>query len=63
MSSEKYRYYCFDSKGSLYGAEWFEAENDDAAIAQIEAKHPDGLCEVWLGRRLVARFGPERLQA
>jgi hypothetical protein len=63
MSSENYRYYCLDSTGHLYGAEWFHAENDDEAIALIEAHHPDGLCEIWEGNRLVAKLSPQRLSA
>ena len=63
MASENYRYYCLDATGHLYGAEWFHAETDDDAIAQIEAKHPDGICEIWQGKRLVAKISPRRLQA
>ena len=63
MSPEKYRYYCFDSTGNLYGAEWFDAESDEDAIAQVETKHPDGLCEIWQDRRLVAKIGAQRLRA
>ncbi len=63
MSLKSYRYYCLDSTGELHSADWFEAESDEAAIAQIEAKHPDALCEIWQGRRLVAKLSPRRLQA
>lgn len=63
MSSENYRYYCLDSTGHLHFAEWFEAEHDEDAIAQIEAKHPRELCEIWQGTRLVAKLSPERLSA
>jgi hypothetical protein len=63
MPSENYRYYCLDSTGHLYGAEWFHADSDEAAVALIEARHPDGFCEIWEGRRLVAKVSPERLQA
>jgi len=63
VSPENYRYYCLDSTGHLYGAEWFHAETDDDAIAQIEEKHPDGICEIWKGKRLVAKLSPRRLQA
>ena len=35
----------------------------DKAVAHIEAKHPDALCEIWQGKRLVARLSPERLRA
>ena len=63
MAQESYRYYCLDSTGHLHSADWFEAQSDEDAIAQIEAKHPDALCEIWHGQRLVARLSPKRLQA
>ncbi len=63
MSQETYRYYCLDGVGRLHSAEWFEAESDADAIAQIEALHPDALCEIWQGQRLVAKLSPRRLQA
>ena len=63
MSQENYRYYCLDSTGNLHTAQWFAADNDEHAIALIEAKHPDGTCEIWQGRRLVAKIEPRRLQA
>jgi hypothetical protein len=63
MSSEAYRYYCLDSTGQLHSAEWFEADTDEDAVAQIEAKHSDALCEIWQGKRLVAKLLPKRLTA
>ncbi len=63
MSLETYRYYCLDGTGHLHSAEWFEAETDEDAIEQIEASHPDSLCEIWLGGRLVAKLLPRRRQA
>ena len=63
MSREPYRYYCLDRTGRLHSAEWFKADSDEEAIAQIEAKHPDALCEIWQGKRLVAKLSPRRLQA
>lgn len=63
MPSESYRYYCLDGAGHLHDAEWFAAESDEDAIAQIEAKHPDSICEIWEGKRLVATLSPERLRA
>lgn len=61
MPSETYRYYCLDGFGHLHSGDWFHAESDADAIAQIEAKHPDGLCEIWQGKRLVAKLSPPRL--
>ena len=63
MSSPTYRYYCLDSVGHLHHAEWFEAESDEKALSLIESMHPDGRCEIWQGKRLVAKISPERLQA
>jgi len=63
VPSETYRYYCLDGVGHLQGADWFEADSDEEAIAHIEAKHPDAKCEIWQGQRLVASISPKRLQA
>jgi hypothetical protein len=63
MPSENYRYYCLDNTGHLYAAEWFCAESDADAIRQIEAKHPGDRCEIWQGKRLVAKLASERLTA
>jgi len=63
MAQDGYRYYCLDSRGQLHSAEWFEAASDEDAIARVEANHSDALCEIWHGKRLVARLSPERLQA
>lgn len=63
MPSENYRYYCLDGTGRLHNAAWFYAENDADAIKQIEDKHPDSKCEIWLGKRLVAKLSPQRLGA
>lgn len=60
MASENYRYYCLDRFGQLHNAVWFGAQSDEEAIAAIRAKHPDALCEIWQGHRLVARLSPER---
>ena len=59
MSLKKYRCYCLESGGNLHIAEWFKAESDDDAIAHIRAKHPDALCEIWHGERLVATLAAE----
>lgn len=63
MSLEAYRYYCLDSSGRLHSAEWLEADSDEDAIAQIEAKHRTATSEIWLGRRLVAKVTPKLLDA
>ena len=63
MSTKNYRYYCLDGTGSLHSADWFHAESDEAAVAQIEARHPDCTCEIWRGRSLVASLPADRLSA
>jgi len=63
MFSQTYRYYCLDGVGHLHLAEWFESESDKQAMALIEQMHPDGLCEIWQGQRLVAKLLPRRLRA
>lgn len=63
MPQENYRSYCLDGAGHLHDAEWFYAENDGDAIAQILAKYPDGKCEIWQAHRLVARMSPAALRA
>ena len=63
MSLKSYRYYRLDGVGHLHSAEWFEAERDEDAVAQVEAIHPDALCEIWERDRLVAKVSPKRLQA
>lgn len=63
MPTENYRYYCLDGTGCLHSAEWFDAESDEAAARQIEARHPNSTCEIWQGKRLVASLPAARLSA
>ena len=55
--STKYRYFCLDAFGELHGAQWFYADSDEEAAAQIGAKHPHARCEIWQDQRLVAKLG------
>lgn len=57
MPSENYRYYCLDSTGKLHEARWLGADSDEDAIAQVQARHPEAVCEIWQERRLVASLG------
>jgi len=57
LPHKTYRYYCLDPFGQLHNAESFHADSDDAAVAHVHAKHPDGRCEIWQEHRLVARLG------
>jgi hypothetical protein len=60
MAPGSYRYYCLDGSGRLHDVAWFDAENDEDAIKQIEDKHPGDQCEIWEARRLVAKLSPSR---
>ncbi len=51
-----YRLYGLDGVRKVASGEWFEAEDDQAAI-EVAKKMMDGHdCELWQGRRLVARI-------
>ena len=63
MQSGNYRYYCLDRYGMLHAAEWFHAKSDEEAVALIEARHPVGTCEIWEGKRLVAKVSPKSISA
>jgi hypothetical protein len=63
VPAENYRFYCLDSTGHLHNAEWFYAENDEDAVAKVEAQHADATCEIWQDKRLVAKLSPKRLSA
>jgi hypothetical protein len=53
-----YRLYCLDRAGNISLADLQEAETDKDAIAQADQMKGDArICEVWEGKRLVARFG------
>jgi hypothetical protein len=53
----EYRLYCLDGLGHISLADWIEAEDDVDAVKQAR-KMKDGAlrCEVWHGKRLVARL-------
>lgn len=48
-----YRMYCLDGPGKIGSGEWFEARNDDEALAIVRAKGLSVACEVWRLGRLV----------
>jgi hypothetical protein len=50
-----YRLYCLDGANKVASADWIEADDDSAAIAIARERHDGHECEVWQGRRLVAR--------
>jgi hypothetical protein len=58
-----YRFYCLDGTGKIHNAEWFDAESDEQAVAEIQARHPDGHCEVWKGDKLIGSTSPTQQRA
>ena len=55
-----YRLYGLDGVARVASGEWFEADDDDAAV-EVARQMMDGHdCELWQGSRLVARIRRER---
>ncbi len=51
-----YRLYCLDGVGKVASAEWIDADDDNRAV-ELANELKDGMpCELWEGRRLVARL-------
>lgn len=55
-----YRIYCLDGLNKVESAEWIEAEDDAAAIELAKERHDGKRCEIWQGKRLVARVDLRR---
>jgi hypothetical protein len=55
-----YRLYCLDGADKVASAEWFEADGDEAAVKAAEEKYEGQQCELWQGKRLVARLDLRR---
>ena len=51
-----YRLYCLDGASKVASAEWIEADDDSIAINAARERLEGYECEVWQGRRLVARL-------
>ena len=51
-----YRLYGLDGVRKVASGEWFEADDDDAAVAVAREKMDGHDCELWSGARLVARL-------
>ena len=51
-----YRLYGLDGVDKVASGEWFEADDDDDAIMAAKQKMDGHDCELWQGRRLVARL-------
>ena len=55
-----YRLYALDGVNKVASAEWIDADDDKAAIAAAEQMMDGKDCELWEGRRLVARLARRR---
>lgn len=56
-----YRIYSLDGDGRIGFADWISADNDEDAIVQARNLKPDAQrCEIWQGKRLVAKLSPSR---
>jgi hypothetical protein len=52
--------YCLDGVGKVASAEWIEADDDEAAIEVARDRHDGSECELWQGKRRVARLDLRR---
>ena len=55
-----YRVYCYDGAGKLWVADWFEAADDAAALAEARTMTAAVKCEVWQRDRLVGTIETPR---
>jgi hypothetical protein len=55
-----YRLYGLDGVDKVASGEWIEAEDDETAIEVAKTMMDGHDCELWQGRRLVARIPHER---
>ena len=55
-----YRVYCLDGVNKVASGDWIEADDDEAAIEIATERHEGHECEVWQGKRLVARLDLRR---
>jgi len=56
----EYRLYCLDGANKVASAEWIDADDDDAAVEVARGMHDGHECELWQGKRLVARLDLRR---
>jgi hypothetical protein len=55
-----YRLYGLDGVNKVASAEWLEADDDTTAIEVAKAMMDGHDCELWQGKRLVARLPRQR---
>lgn len=58
-----YRVYCYDARQKILTVDEIKAPGDAEAIALAEAAGFGSKCELWHGKRLVAKLEAERRQA
>jgi hypothetical protein len=58
MQMPDYRMYCLNALGHIGSGEWFEAKDDEEALALVRGKKLALRCEVWAGNRLVGTIAP-----
>jgi len=58
-----YRLYGLDGVDKVASGEWFDADDDQAAIEVAKTLMDGHDCELWQGRRLVARIPRQRRNA
>jgi hypothetical protein len=51
-----YRLYGLDGVNKVSSGEWIDADDDEAAIEAVKKMMDGHDCELWQGRRLVARI-------
>ena len=51
-----YRLYGLDGVDKVASGEWFEADDDETAIKAARQRMDGHDCELWQGRRFVARL-------
>ena len=57
----KYHLYCLDELGKIRKDEWFDAENDEDAIAKATAMKKPHACEIWDRDRFIGHVPPTSL--
>jgi hypothetical protein len=55
-----YRLYDLDGVDKVSSGEWIDADDDEAAIEAVKKTMDGNDCELWQGRRLVARLRHQR---
>jgi hypothetical protein len=60
LSVVDYRLYGLDGVNKVASGDWFEADDDQAAIEVAKTLMDGHDCELWQGSRLVARIPHQR---